>query len=105
MTTSSAYDSDSLDALKRWFFDMQKELHVLGPLLPDGYGFKTRISHGEEGTNVNIERFLGEMLVQYGERSVFLVLTTFFFFAFESHIYNFSGFLWLFLLAISSGIR
>ena len=58
---------------------MQKELHVLGPLLPDGYGFKTRISHGEEGTNVNIERFLGEMLVQYGERSVFLVLRTIFF--------------------------
>ena len=77
---------------------MQKELHVLGPLLPDGYGFKTRISHGEEGTNVNIERFLGEMLVQYGERSVFLVLTTFFFFAFESQYkisqVSFGSFYW-----------
>ena len=90
MTTSSAYDSDSLDALKRWFFDMQKELHVLGPLLPHGYGFKTRSSHCEEGTNVNIERFLKEMLVQYGERSVFLVLRIFFFPLHSKVIYKIS---------------
>jgi len=50
---------------------MQKEVHVLGPLLPPGYGTKTQNS--EEGTSVDIETFLGEMLVQHGERSVFFV--------------------------------
>ena len=71
MGTSYAYDSVSLDALKQYLSDMQKELHVLGPLLPSGYGTKTQI--GEEGSSIDIETFLGKMLVQYGERSVFLV--------------------------------
>ena len=31
---SCAYKSDSLDAVKQWFFDIQKEVHVLGPFLP-----------------------------------------------------------------------
>ena len=50
---------------------MQKELHVLGPLLPPGYG--TKAQNGEEGTSVEIETFLGKMLVEHGERSVFFV--------------------------------
>ena len=50
---------------------MQKEVHILGALLPPGYGTKTQ--NGEEGTSVDIERFLGEMLVQHGKRSVFFV--------------------------------
>ena len=52
---------------------MHKEVHVLGPLLPPGYGTKTQNS--EEGTSVDIETFLGEMIVQHGERSVFFVRT------------------------------
>ena len=71
MTTSYAYESVSLDAMKEWFSDMQKEVHVLGPLLPPGYGINTQ--NGEEGTSVDIETFLGEMLVHHGERSVFFV--------------------------------
>jgi hypothetical protein len=71
MTTSYAYESASLDALKQWFSDMQKEVHTLGPLLPPGYGSKTQ--NGEEGTSVDIETFLGKMLEQHGERSVFFV--------------------------------
>jgi hypothetical protein len=59
---------------------MQKEVHVLGPLLPLGYGTKTQNS--EEGTSVDIETFLGEMLVQHGERSVFFVKILSFFFGF-----------------------
>ena len=85
---------------------MKKEVHVLGPLLPHGYGFKTRSS--EEGSNVDIETFLGEMLVQHGERSVFFVRSFPFFLFFcvrMSYIYNSSDFLWLFPLAISSRIR
>ena len=71
-TTFYAYDSAvSLDAMKQWFSDVQKELHILGPLLPPGYSTKTQ--NGEEGTSIDIETFLGEMLVQYGERSVFFV--------------------------------
>ena len=60
---------------------MKKEVHVLGPLLPHGYGFKTRSS--EEGSNVDIETFLGEMLVQHGKRSVFFVSFFLSFVAFE----------------------
>ena len=71
MTTSYVYESVSLDAVKQWFSDMQKDVHVLGPLLPPGYGTKTQ--NGEEGTSVDIEKFLGEMLVQHGKQSVFFV--------------------------------
>ena len=77
MTTSYAYDSESLDALKKCFSDMQKELHVLGPLLPPGYGTKT--PDGEEGASSDIETFLGEMLERHGERSVFFVRSFLFF--------------------------
>ena len=62
---------------------MHKEVHVLGPLLPLGYGTKTQNS--EEGISVDIETFLGEMIAQYGERSVFFVRFILFFLAFEFH--------------------
>jgi hypothetical protein len=71
VTTSYAYESASLDAMKRWFSDMQKEVHVLGPLLPSGYGIESQNS--EEGASADIEVFLGEMQVQHGSRSVFFV--------------------------------
>ena len=71
VTSSYAYESLSLDALKQWFSDMQKEVHVLGPLLPSSFGIKSQ--NGEEGSSVDIETFLGEMLLQHGERSVFFV--------------------------------
>ena len=57
--------------MKQWFSDMQKDVHVLGPLLPLGYGIEAQ--NGEEGASVDIETFLGEMLVQHGKRSVFFV--------------------------------
>ena len=47
---------------------MKKEVHVLGPLLSAGFG-----TDSEEGASIDIETFLGEMLVQHGKRSVFLV--------------------------------
>ena len=105
MTTSYAYESLSLDAVKQWFSDMQKEVHVLGPLLPPGYGTKTQNS--EEGTSVDIETFLGKMLAQHGERSVFFVRSfhSFFAFGFHRYIIFFLGLLWLCPLATSSGIR
>jgi hypothetical protein len=53
----------------KWFSDMQKEVHVLGPLLPSGYGSETQ--NNEVGANVDIEAFLVKMLVQHGKRSVF----------------------------------
>jgi hypothetical protein len=55
--------------MKQWFSDMHKEIYVLGPLLPPGYGIETQ--NGEEGANVDIETFLREMQVQHGKRSVF----------------------------------
>jgi len=73
VTTSYAYESVSLDALKQWFSDVQKEMHVLGPLLPPGYAGGTKTQDSEEGTSVDIETFLGKMLVQHGKRSLFFV--------------------------------
>jgi hypothetical protein len=61
-----------MDAMKQWFSDMQKEIYVLGPLLPPGYGIETQKS--EEGASVEIETFLGEMLQQHGKGSVFFVM-------------------------------
>jgi hypothetical protein len=58
--------------MKQWFSDMQKELYVLGPLLPHGYGIETQKS-GEGGSSVDIETFLGDMLVQHGKGSVYYV--------------------------------
>ena len=55
--------------MKLWFSDMQKEVHVLGPLLPPGYGTETQ--NTEEGGSADIEAFLGEMQVQHGKQSVF----------------------------------
>ena len=66
VSTSYVYDSVSLDAVKQWLSDIQKEVHVLGPLLPPGYGTKTQNS--EEGTSVDIDNFLGVMLVQHGNQ-------------------------------------
>ena len=57
--------------MKQWFSGMQKELYVLGPHLPSGYGIETQ--NGEGGESLDIESFLGEMLVQHGKDSVFYV--------------------------------
>jgi hypothetical protein len=64
--------------MKQWFSDMQKEVHVFGPLLPSGYG--TEIQNGEEGDSVDIKVFLEEMLVRHGKRSVYFVKKSFSFF-------------------------
>ena len=71
INTSYAYESLSLDAMKQWFSDMQKEIYVLGPHLPSGYGTETQ--NAEAGASFDIETFLGEMLVQHGKASVFFV--------------------------------
>ena len=71
INNSYAYETVSLDAMKQWFSDMKKELYVLGPLLPPGYGIETQKS--EAGASIDIETFLGEMLVQHGKGSVFFV--------------------------------
>jgi len=87
--------------MKQWFSDMQKEVHVLGPLLPAGFG--TGLQNSEEGANVDMETLLGEMLVQYGKRSVFFV-RSFSFLGVQLYIFS-SGFLWHSALAVSFGIR
>ena len=71
INTSYAYESESLEAMKKWFSEMQKELFVLGPLLPAGYGIETQKI--EDGSSADIETFLGDMLVQHGEGSVYYV--------------------------------
>jgi hypothetical protein len=44
----------------------------MGPLLPHGYRSETQNS-GEGGSSVDIETFLGDMLVQHGKGSVYHV--------------------------------
>jgi hypothetical protein len=41
--------------MKQWLSNMQKEVHVLGPLLPAGFG-----ADNEEGASVDIVTFLGD---------------------------------------------
>ena len=93
--TSYVYESVFLDALKQC---LSKEVHALGPLLPACFG-----TDNEEGASIDIETFLGEMLVKHGKRSVFLV-RSFPFFWFSNQNFS-SGFLWHFQLATSFGIR
>ena len=91
----------SLDAVKQWLSDMQKETHVLGPLLPRGYGIETQ--NGEEGASVDIETYLGEMQVQHGKGSVFFVG----FFpssTFDLNKYSLD-FLWNYLLSLGFGVH
>jgi len=71
VSTSYIYESASLDAMKQWFSDMQKKVHVLGPLLPPNYGTETPGT--EEGISNDIQAFLKEMLAQHGKQSVFFV--------------------------------
>jgi hypothetical protein len=75
---------------------MQKEIYVLGPHLPSGYGVETQ--NGEEGASIDIETFLGEMLVQHGKGSVFFVRF------FPSSAFQLNKFL-RFPLALSSILR
>ena len=84
--------------MKQWFSDMQKEVHVLGPLLPSGYGIETQNS--EERSSVAIEAFLGGMQVQHGKRSVFFASLTFPFFRVRATT---TQSLFRFPLALSSG--
>jgi hypothetical protein len=65
------YEDVSLDAMKQWFSDMQKEVHVLGPLLPAGYGTETQ--NTKEGASVDTKAFLEEMLLKHGKQSVYFV--------------------------------
>ena len=77
---------------------MHKEVHVLGPLLPAGYG--TEIQNTEEGASVDIETFLGDMLQRHGKRSAFFVK----FFSVLSSPTNFSpDFFWNHSLDLSFG--
>jgi hypothetical protein len=103
VTTSYAYESAPLDAMKQWYSDMQKDVHVLGPLLPSNYGTETQNS-----ASVDIEMFLEEMQVQHGKRSVFFAsLSPFFRFQVQITTTHeiFPDFLWHSLLALSSGIH
>jgi hypothetical protein len=101
VTTSYDYESSSLDAIKQWYSDMQKEVHVLGPLLP--FGFGTEPQSTEEGASVAIETFLGQMLLQHGKRSVFFVRYSFFGVPITK-FKKFSDLLWHSLLASSPGV-
>ena len=87
--------------MKQWFSDMQKKVHVLGPLLPPGYGFETQ--NTEEGVSNDIAEFLKEMLERYGNRSVFFV-RCFLHSGFQLHIFALGCF-WLYALALRSRIH
>ena len=88
--------------MKQWFSNMQKEIYVLGPLLPPGYGIETQ--NCEEGESDDIEAFLGEMQVKHGKRSVFFV-RYFPSFYIPTNKKKFSDFLWNYLLSIRFGIH
>jgi len=69
MASSYAFESESLQAMKSWFADWNKELFAVGPLLPSGYGFTKQSSRGA----TEIENFMDRALKEYGEKSVVFV--------------------------------
>ena len=73
--------------MKQWFSDMQKEVHVFGPLLPFGFGTETQ--NGEEGESVDIKMFLEEMLERHGKRSVYFVKSFSFFLLVRANFFSF----------------
>ena len=52
-----------MEVMEHWFSNMQKEVFVLGPLLPLGNSIE--IQKSEEGASIDFETFLGEMLDLY----------------------------------------
>lgn len=68
VTSAYAFEDESIDALKTFFSQWNKEVFIIGPLLPSGYGTVTESARGSKET----EDFLERAKKKHGERSVTL---------------------------------
>ncbi|KAF4610327.1 hypothetical protein D9613_010450 [Agrocybe pediades] len=66
MASSYAFENESLQSMKSWFADWNKELFAVGPLLPAGYGFAKQSARGAD----EVEAFMEKALKEYGEKSI-----------------------------------
>lgn len=69
VTTTYAFEKESLEGLKSWFSDWNKDVFVIGPLLPSGYG---TLADSPRGSN-EIQEFLDKKQSEDGPNSVVLV--------------------------------
>lgn len=66
-TSTYAFEEQSLNAVKSWISKWNKEVYVIGPLLPSGYGKMV----DNRGTG-EIKEFMDKMLAERGRKSVIL---------------------------------
>ncbi|PPQ92738.1 hypothetical protein CVT25_015359 [Psilocybe cyanescens] len=69
LVTAYAFEKQSIEALKSWHAEINKEVYVVGPLLPSRDGLVADTSRGSTETEV----FLEKAQAEYGENSVVFI--------------------------------
>ncbi|KAH9476235.1 UDP-glycosyltransferase 74G1 [Psilocybe cubensis] len=69
LTSTYSLEPITLDAARSWYKEWNKEVYVIGPLLPTGYGTMRQSDRGSS----EVSEFLDKALVEHGEKSVTLI--------------------------------
>lgn len=69
LVTAYAFERESIEALKSWHAEINKEVYVVGPLLPSKDDVIADSSRGSSETKL----FLEKAQAEYGEHSVVFV--------------------------------
>ncbi|PPQ96596.1 hypothetical protein CVT26_010751, partial [Gymnopilus dilepis] len=69
LTTAHAAEPVAVEALRSWFSTWNKSTHVIGPLLPSGFGTVKQTSRGA----TDVEEFLDKAAAQFGDKSVLFI--------------------------------
>ncbi|KDR73136.1 hypothetical protein GALMADRAFT_722028 [Galerina marginata CBS 339.88] len=69
MASAYAFENEALDTTRSWLLESKKDIYVIGPLLPRGYGTVAQSSRGAG----EIEVFLDKMLLQRGGKAVLYI--------------------------------
>lgn len=73
VTSAYAFEEESMEGLKSWLSEWNKDTYIIGPLLPSGYGILEESDRGSKETR----EFLDKSLAEHGENSVIFVSTTY----------------------------
>ncbi|KAH9476096.1 Linamarin synthase 2 [Psilocybe cubensis] len=66
VTSTHSFEEESMDGLKAWLSEWNKDAYIIGPLLPSGYGILEESDRGSKETR----DFLDKVLKEHGENSV-----------------------------------
>ncbi|KDR73134.1 hypothetical protein GALMADRAFT_721937 [Galerina marginata CBS 339.88] len=69
MTSAYAFENEALATTRFWLLELKKDIYVIGPLLPLGYGTVAQSSRGAS----EIEVFLDNMLLQRGQKAILFI--------------------------------